>query len=950
MLRNGINRLFLLSIVVLFTATTCLASLNLLNSRVSALSGSDWQAGLIIDDSIFTNTTIMSATDIQNFLNAKVPTCDTNGSQIYSGTTTRAQYSASVGKNTAFVCLKSYYENPTTHANNLDGAPIPAGAISAAQIIYNAGIQNSINPEVLLVLLQKEQGLVLDTWPWDSQYTAATGYGCPDTSGCSTSYSGFYNQVNDAAWQFSQYLSNPSNYNYLPGASNNIAYNPSPSCGSSNVTILSSSTAALYDYTPYQPDAAALSNLYGTGDSCSTYGNRNFWTYFNSWFGSTTGGVGLIKGTSSNTVYAFYGGYKQGIPTPDVLAAWGLSSLPVATLDDASVAAIPSMPVLSRVVQNPYNSSLYLLADNGGTFDALSNMVSDWGYNPSNVPTIGTELVAYTQRLGSLSEFITSPGTSGVYMVDGGSSREFSNPDNLASWAGSSSIDSISNALFADLTTGTGIFSNQTQTSTAQYVLHSGQLLSLNSNLAVMYPRNLVATISSSLANLLPSGGSASQFIMGTTGTIYFVDGGLKHGIGSLALLASYTPSGSANITTFSNAELAEIPDGQSILTRFAYNSSNPTQQYYVNNGTYTLSAPFNDSQYGFSISAAGISLLGSANGAVSCSQGFVQAIGSPGIYILDKGLKRGIASLNMLGMLQNNSSNVCELDPTDVNAIPTGNPISQFVSNGGTNYLTDGKSAYTVTSTIATSIGASIFTPVSPQFMANYTISGPMTNSFMVGNSYIFTDGGNYYSTTNSGIAQLWGITGQLATHSGYFLNTLHYGGPLTQFARPSDPTNGEILLVDSGKFLPISTLNNLFDAGYINQNIPTVNISYINANLGPVWQGYLAQDATTGTVYVLDGGQKHPIPSSLLSTWIGTTTPITPTTLSTNFLNLLTTGVSATNSITTGAPGIYGINNGLISGIPNLKTYLGLYSPCFTVSIKLIESIPYGPAIPSL
>ena len=37
---------------------------------------------------------------------------------------------------------------------------------------------------------------------------------------------------------------------------------------------------------PYRPNAAALANLYGTGDACSAYGNRNFWRYFNDWFGN----------------------------------------------------------------------------------------------------------------------------------------------------------------------------------------------------------------------------------------------------------------------------------------------------------------------------------------------------------------------------------------------------------------------------------------------------------------------------------------------------------------------------------------------------------------------------------------------------------------------------------------------------------------------------------------
>ena len=51
--------------------------------------------------------------------------------------------------------------------------------------------------------------------------------------------------------------------------------------------IRNQATAALYIYTPYRPNQGALNNLYGTGDSCSSYGNRNFWRMFTDWFGST---------------------------------------------------------------------------------------------------------------------------------------------------------------------------------------------------------------------------------------------------------------------------------------------------------------------------------------------------------------------------------------------------------------------------------------------------------------------------------------------------------------------------------------------------------------------------------------------------------------------------------------------------------------------------------------
>lgn len=53
--------------------------------------------------------------------------------------------------------------------------------------------------------------------------------------------------------------------------------------------IRNQATASLYNYTPYQPNAAALAAGYGTGDACSSYGNRNFWNYFSDWFGNPAG-------------------------------------------------------------------------------------------------------------------------------------------------------------------------------------------------------------------------------------------------------------------------------------------------------------------------------------------------------------------------------------------------------------------------------------------------------------------------------------------------------------------------------------------------------------------------------------------------------------------------------------------------------------------------------------
>ncbi len=252
-----------------------------------ALSGSDFSAGNIISNGIFFNGSDMDAATIQSFLNSKVPVCDTNGTQAYGGTT-RAAYSTSKGYPPPYTCLKDYHENvPMKAAETGLCTGLGSGVKSAAQIIYEVGVSCGVNPKVLIVLLQKEQSLVTDDWPWPTQYRSATGYGCPDTAACDSEYYGFFNQVYNAARQFKRYGRDAQLFTYRAGVNNYIQYNPNSSCGGSSVYIQNQATASLYNYTPYQPNPPALNNLYGSGDACSAYGNRNFWRMYNDWFGST---------------------------------------------------------------------------------------------------------------------------------------------------------------------------------------------------------------------------------------------------------------------------------------------------------------------------------------------------------------------------------------------------------------------------------------------------------------------------------------------------------------------------------------------------------------------------------------------------------------------------------------------------------------------------------------
>src|SRR6476620_3025953 len=174
---------------------------------------------------------------------------------------------------------------------------IPGGPdLDASTVISTVSSACGINPQVLLITLQKESRLLDRTDPTESTYSAAWGWHCPDTgpggsANCDPAYAGFFNQGYGMAKQWSRYRVDPDKYTYKAGQTVDILWNVAESgCGGAPVTIANQATAALYTYTPYQPNAASLSAYPGEGDSCSSYGNRNLFRMFQTWFGATGGG------------------------------------------------------------------------------------------------------------------------------------------------------------------------------------------------------------------------------------------------------------------------------------------------------------------------------------------------------------------------------------------------------------------------------------------------------------------------------------------------------------------------------------------------------------------------------------------------------------------------------------------------------------------------------------
>ena len=252
-----------------------LGAISIINSNsASAASAWDYNPGNIMSDAVMRDYNSMDEGAIQNFLKSKNP-CNDTRTYIASQYPTVSYHI----ENGHFVCMAD---------ESFNGQ-------SAAHIIYRAAQDFHINPKVLIVLLQKEQGLVTDTFPHNYQYRTATGYGCPDASVCESKYYGFENQVRNAAALFDSVL-NGGWTNYPPG-NRYVLYSPRGGCGGNTINVENRATSALYRYTPYQPNDAAKNAGYGTGDYCSTYGNRNFFLYFSDWFGSTQ----VVSGSSSSS-------------------------------------------------------------------------------------------------------------------------------------------------------------------------------------------------------------------------------------------------------------------------------------------------------------------------------------------------------------------------------------------------------------------------------------------------------------------------------------------------------------------------------------------------------------------------------------------------------------------------------------------------------------------------
>jgi hypothetical protein len=371
----------------------------------------------IIDDVLFIDSNAMSEAAIQAFLQAKVPAC-----------------------RTGYVCLKDYVD-PTVQKK-------------ASKIIFEEAQRIGLSPMVILVTLQKEQSLVTDDFPYDSQYRTAMGYGCPESqSVCDSQYYGFYNQVRLGSTLLRVgHDRNCGNTTSFPGWSVNTKWKRgNTTTVDGKATYMETCpTGSLMNYTPHRPDSGYLS----AGDGSHYYGNYNFIYFFTAWFRPTQiddtmtahpdGSLVALE----NKIWLIYEGKRRHVMTPAVFNSYFYQWREVkrATTGDYGLQIGSPVSVLrpGTLFRTP-TSSVYVMEWDGSaqtwkkqlvTYAAFISLGYRWDevqvIPESELPsaTMGSPLAATAHPHGTL---VRSSDDPRVYMIEHGTRRHLTVPEVLYS-------------------------------------------------------------------------------------------------------------------------------------------------------------------------------------------------------------------------------------------------------------------------------------------------------------------------------------------------------------------------------------------------------------------------------------------------------------------------------------------------------------------------------------
>ncbi len=375
---------------------------------------------LLIPDSAFSDTqTFGGAAGIQTFLQTK-------GSVLANTTPAFLD----MLKEPDVILLKQGLDDPEPNLSQKR---------TAAQLIWDASQSSGLNPQVILVTLNKEQGLItssqsLSGGALQTALDHAMGFDCPDGTGCGNLFPGFYYQL------FGNFDSSGNRYlgaakslmkSFTTPGGRGPDVNGSPSQVGQMITLQNTmggytgilpvqsvqlsnlATAALYRFTPH------IFN-----------GNYNFWLYFTSWFKYPNGT--LLKLANATDTYIIQNGLKQLVP-PFVAQARDLNLASAITISPTEFTNYQTDVVLgptdNTVVQVPGQTIEYVFINNVA-HQASDLVIKQRGLATSTILSVApTDLSLFT--IGSVlppndGTIIRSTTNPAVYLVQNGQIKLFS--------------------------------------------------------------------------------------------------------------------------------------------------------------------------------------------------------------------------------------------------------------------------------------------------------------------------------------------------------------------------------------------------------------------------------------------------------------------------------------------------------------------------------------------
>ncbi len=488
-------------------------------SADAAIDASRFNPGLIISDAAFYDESSMTIEQIQNFLELQVPSCR-----------------AAAGEPD---CLKNYRTNSpaVTGETGICESMPDRGVIRASELIYHVAQACGISPRVILVMLQKEQGLVQSDRPYYSssnperRYTFALGMDCPDTAdGCSKSSAGFFWQLYKGIGQLNRYVTYPTRYpTYQPGT-RKIYLNPDRTCGQMTVNIINKATTALYTYTPYTPNAAALANLFGSGDSCSAYGNRNFWRFFHVWFGDPVAGSFMVTAADSPT-YLIVNNQKIEIPSTAIATSYK----PLGPVGKVSKDYLDSIPTgagkLPVVVKNSAATPNYYVVDYGQKIDYSCTQIAALGLSCDSAIQLDANQLSL---LPTVQPDLLQDFKGNQFALVGNSKYTISDPVTKAAFAPMLKPITVSGTYLEKFTTAGEYQPVVRAPASPCYFVHGGKRYAFTNDAQMAefgIDCNKGMYVSSTVSGKLPIAGVLSEYVTAATGEKYLIEDGTKRQI-----------------------------------------------------------------------------------------------------------------------------------------------------------------------------------------------------------------------------------------------------------------------------------------------------------------------------------------------------------------------------------------------------------------------------------